>query len=73
MVGLLFPVSGFSGFQQLDSLRFVMTLLAIFLLIAIDAIRQSYIQQQTGGEKPTVEARLEEIAAARPPAAMITR
>ena len=78
--------------QPLDSLRFVMTLMAIFLPVAmiwvaamaarsskimrdesarlqaaIDAMRQSYVQasQSNTGVKPSVERKLEEIAAAQ--------
>jgi len=82
-----------SGLQPLDSLRFVMTMLAVFMPVAliwvaataarssrimrqeserlqaaIDAMRQTYVQSQQSGSaelKPTVERKLEEIAAAQ--------
>jgi len=91
-VGAFFIVTR-NDAAPLDSLRFVMTLLAIFLPVAmiwvaaaaakssrimreesgrlqaaIDAMRQTYIQaQHSGGAgiKPSVEQKLEEIAAAQ--------
>ncbi len=91
LVGLFFLVTGRSD-TPLDTMRFVMTLLAIFMPVAmiwvaaaaarssrimreessrlqaaIDAMRQSYVQaQQAGGAmKPSVERKLDEIAAAQ--------
>ncbi len=90
-VGAFFLITG-RGDQPLDSLRFVMTILAIFLPVAmiwvaaaaakssrimreesarlqaaVDAMRQTYLQTQQGGSatKPSVERKLEEIAAAQ--------
>ena len=91
-VGAFFVVNAGSGAPPLDSLRFVMTLMAIFLPVAmiwvaaaaarssqvmreessrlhaaVDALRQTYIQAQQAGTnvKPSVEKKLEEIAAAQ--------
>ncbi len=91
-VGAFFMFARSSGAPPLDSLRFVMTLMAIFLPVAliwvaaaaakssrimreesarlqaaINAMRQTYIQsqQQPSGVKPSVERKLEEIAAAQ--------
>ena len=91
-VSAFFLFSNRSSAPPLDSLRFVMTLLAIFLPVAliwvgmmavksshimreesarlqtaIDALRQTYMQSQTtsAGVKPSVERKLEEIAAAQ--------
>ena len=87
-----FLIGSASATPPLDSLRFVMTLMAIFLPVAmiwvgmmaakssrimreesarlqtaIDAMRQSYLQAQSmaAGTKPSVERKLEEIAAAQ--------
>lgn len=88
-----FLISRNGGMPPLDSLQFVMTLLAIFLPVAliwvaatatrssrmmredaarlqmaIDALRQTYVQSQQAsgaGVKPGVEKKLEEIAAAQ--------
>ncbi len=90
--GYLLVARGGDG-PQMDSLRFVMTVLALFLPVAlvwvaataarasrlmredssrlqmaVDALRQAYIQaQQAGnaGARPAVEQRIEEIAAAQ--------
>lgn len=91
-VGAFFLITSRLDAPPLDSLRFVMTLLAIFLPVAliwvaataakssrimreesvrlqsaIDAMRQSYVQaqQSANGIKPSVERKLEEIAAAQ--------
>lgn len=90
-VGAFFLFTAQSA-EPLDSLRFVMTLLAIFLPVAliwvaataarsskimrdestrlqaaIDAMRQSYVEssQTAQGVKPSIERKLEEIAAAQ--------
>ncbi|KMW58306.1 hypothetical protein AIOL_003278 [Candidatus Rhodobacter oscarellae] len=90
-VGAFFLLTANSE-RPLDSLRFVMTLMAIFLPVAliwvavtaarasqvmrdesarlqaaIDAMRQSYVQalQSSQGVKPSVERKLDEIAAAQ--------
>ena len=85
--------SGEGGAPQVDALRFVMTLIAMFMPIAliwvaaaaarssrimkeesarlqaaINAMRHSYLQQQQAsatGQKPALERKLEEIAAAQ--------
>ncbi|MCG6904585.1 MAG: hypothetical protein LJE68_18090 [Rhodobacter sp.] len=88
----LFLFTDRSGAAQLGSMQFVMTLMAIFLPVAmiwiaataaktsrimreesarlqtaIDAMRQTYVQSQKAGDgiKPSVERKLEEIAAAQ--------
>ena len=91
-VGAFFLITNDPNAPELDTLRFVMTLLAIFLpvamiwvaataaktsrimreesarlQVAIDAMRNSYVQAQAGGSgmQPAVERKLEEIAAAQ--------
>lgn len=91
-VGAAFLFAGRAEAPRLDTLQFVMTLLAIFLPVAmiwvavtamkssrimreessrlqtaIDAMRQTYVQAQqtSSGMKPSVERKLEEIAAAQ--------
>ncbi|MDJ0826366.1 MAG: hypothetical protein QNJ16_12750 [Rhodobacter sp.] len=91
-VAVFFLVTG-SGGAQVDRLSFVMTLLAVFMPVALiwvaataartarvmreesarlqealDAMRQTYVQQQMSGTatlKPAVERKLDEIAAAQ--------
>jgi len=92
-MGTFFLATNDPGTPPLDSLRFVMTILAVFLPVAliwvaavaarssrimreesrrlqaaVDAMRQTYVQTQqvqTAGLKPSVERKLEEIAAAQ--------
>ncbi len=92
-MAVFFQVTNDPAAPPLDSLRFVMTLLAVFLPVAliwvaavaarssrimreesrrlqaaVDAMRQSYVQAQqtqSAGMKPSVERKLEEIAAAQ--------
>ncbi|MDJ0627901.1 MAG: hypothetical protein QNJ44_06545 [Rhodobacter sp.] len=92
-VAIFFLVTGSGDGPRVDTLGFVMTLLAIFMPVAliwvaataartsrvmreesarlqaaIDVMRQTYVQQQAAGTatvKPSVERKLEEIAAAQ--------